>query len=339
VRSLCVKVPKGNGEAVRKELLEKGWLDISLKVKRNDGQILFPVLDERASSLGLPILEDDFEERPLMETDYKRLVDVPEGLREVLPTAFDVIGDVGIIRLPDELLPYAQAIGEGLRKAFPRLRCVSLDRGVKGELRVRDLEVIAGERDTETVHLEYGMKLLVDPAKMYFNPRLANERRRVASLVKDNERVIDMFAGVGPFSIMIAKLAHPQMVFAIDLNHDAVEYMKRNLELNKVQRVIPIEGDAREVLFELPHADRIIMNLPHSAVDFFHDALSRLNLGGTIHFYHICERDEIEAVLEGMCLEAGGSGVKVEVVRLEELKSYSPSMSVFAADLLLADWA
>jgi tRNA (guanine37-N1)-methyltransferase len=339
VRSLCVKVPKGKGEAVRKELLQQGWLDISLKVRREGGHIMFPVLDERASALGHPVCEEDFEDRPLAETDYKRLVDLPDGLREMLPTSFDVIGDVGIIKLPDELLPYSKEVGEGLRKAFPRLRSVALDQGVKGELRVRDLQVIAGEEDTETTHLEYGIKLLVDPAKTYFNPRLANERMRVASLVKDQERVIDMFAGVGPFSIMIAKRAHPQMVFAIDLNHDAVEYLKRNLELNKVHKVQPIEGDAREVLFELPHADRIIMNLPHSAVEFFHDALSRLNMGGTIHLYHICEREEIDQVLEGLCRESCGAGVKVEVVRLEELKSYSPSLSVFSADLLLADWA
>jgi len=339
VRSLCVKVPKGKGEAVRKELLQRGWLDISLKVRRDDGLILFPILEEEASALGYAVSEEDFEERPLAETDYKKLVDVPDELKEELPTSFDVIGDVGIIKLAEELLPYAKEIGEGLKRAFPRLRCVALDQGVKGELRVRDLRVIAGEQSTETVHLEYGIKLWVDPAKTYFNPRLANERMRVASLVKDEERIIDMFAGVGPFSIMIAKKAKPQMVFAIDLNHDAVEYMRRNIELNHAQRIVPIEGDAREVLCELPCADRIIMNLPHSAKGFFHDALSRLNLGGTVHFYHICESDEIDALLEGLCTEACGTGVRLEVVRLEELKSYSPSMSVFSADLLLADWS
>lgn len=339
MRSLCVKVPKGKGEAARKELLEGGWLDVSLKVRRDGGSVLFPVTGGGASGLGYPISEEDFEERPLGETDYKRLVDVPPGLKETLPTSFDAIGDVGIIKLPDELLPYSREVGEGLRKAFPRLRSVALDKGVKGELRVRELEVIAGDSSTETVHLEYGIRLIVDPARTYFNPRLANERRRVASLVRDGERVIDMFAGVGPFSIMIAKHARPQVVFAIDLNHDAVEYMRRNIELNRAAGVVPIEGDAREVLYELPHADRIIMNLPHSARDFFHDALSRLNLGGTIHFYHICERDEIDGVLEGMRDEARGTGVEVEVARLEELKSYSPSMSVFSADLLLADWS
>jgi tRNA (guanine37-N1)-methyltransferase len=80
------------------------------------------------------------------------------------------------------------------------------------------------------------------------------------------------------------------------------------------------------------------MNLPHSALDFFHDALTRLNPKGTIHLYHICDRSEIEGAVERLILEARGAGVRLEVARREELKTYSPSMSVYALDLVLADW-
>lgn len=339
MRSLCLKVPKGKGEQVRKKLLEGDLLDISLKVRREDDHILFPVKAEAAASLGYEMAEEEFEERELAESDYKGLVDVPEGLRPMLPTSFDVVGDVAIVKLPDELLPYSKVIGKALRSAFPRLRTVALDKGVKGELRVRDLEVISGGPGTETTYTEYGIKLIVDPAKTYFNPRLSNERRRVASLVRPGEVVIDMFAGVGPFAIMIAKHSSPAVVYAIDLNPDAVEYMRRNIELNRAEKVVPIEGDAREALFLLPCADRMIMNLPHSARHFFHDALTRLNLGGTIHMYHICERSEIDAVVEELSSEAQGTGVKLKVARKEELKTYSPSMSVFSLDLVLADWS
>ena len=338
MRSLCVKVPRGKGETVRKILLERGLLDRSLKVKRENGSILFPVNSEEARALGHEVLEEEFEARPLVETDYKRAVAIPAELKSVLPTSFDVIGDVAIIKLPDELLPFSKEIGEGLRKVFPRLRSIALDRGVKGELRVRDLEVIAGDESTETTCTEYGLKLLVDPAKTYFNPRLANERRRVASLVKQGEKVVDMFAGVGPFSIMIAKHAWPEIVYAIDLNKDAVEYMRKNIALNKVQRVVPIEGDARTVLLDLPCADRIIMNLPHSARDFFQDALTRLNIGGTIHFYHISAKEDVQRMLDKLIRDAKGMGVRVEMARKEELKTYSPSTSIYSIDLVLADW-
>jgi len=321
---------------VRKKLLEGDLLDISLKVKRDGDHILFPVSSEGASSLGYELVEDDFEERELAESDYKDIVEVPEELRPLLPTSFDVIGDVAIIKMPDELLPYKEEIGRGLRRACPRLTAVATDRGVKGELRVRDLEVIAGGPSTETLHTEYGIKLLVDPAKTYFNPRLSNERYRIAKLVRKGEVVIDMFAGVGPFAIMIARHASPEVVYAIDLNPDAVDYMRRNIALNRADSVVPICDDAREVIRALPPADRIIMNLPHSAIDFLPDALAKLRWEGIVHLYHICERDDVDRATERMMVLAKGVGT-ISISRREELKTYSPSMSVFAFDLRLSD--
>lgn len=337
MRSLCLKVPKGKGEQVRKKLLEGDMLDITLKVRRENDHILFPVISERAASLGYDLEEEDFEQRELADTDYKDMVEVPEDLRSLLPTSFDMVGEVAIIKIPDQLLPYKERIGLALRKAFPRLTTVALDKGVKGELRVRDLEVIAGGPGTETIHTEYGIKLLVDPSKTYFNPRLSNERFRVAKLVREGEVVIDMFAGVGPFSIMIARHASPKAVYAIDLNRDAVEYLRRNIELNRALTVKPIQGDARDEIRKLPQADRIIMNLPHSAREFLRDALMHLRPNGTIHLYQICDRGEFEDLAESIIDEADGMGFNISLARLEELKTYSPSMSVYALDLLLLE--
>ncbi len=339
MRSLCLKSPKEEAESIRKKLLQYGILDQSLRIKHEDDFVIFPITSADILGIELEAGEDDFEPREMVETDYTKLVELPKRLKCLLPTSFDVIGDVAIIKLPDELLPYSAEIGKAFLEASPRLRSVALDRGVKGEWRVRDLEVIGGERDTETSHTEYGARFLVDPSKAYFNPRLANERRRIASLVRNGERVIDMFAGVGPFAIMIAKYADPEAVFAIDLNPEAFSYLQKNIALNKIKKVVPLLGDSRDLIYELPCADRIIMNLPHSARDFFHDALCRLNMGGTIHFFTISDREGIDSEVEEMRLEAIGSGVRVEVSRKEELKTYSPSMSVYSLDLLLADWA
>ncbi|QLH74416.1 MAG: class I SAM-dependent methyltransferase family protein [Methanomassiliicoccales archaeon] len=338
VRSLCVKVPKGEGESVRKKLIEKGILDIGLRIVRTDTHILIPVLKEPEDIGVFEISEEEFEERDLSEGDYKALADIPEELQGLLPTSFDTIGDIGIIRLPDALLPYKRQVGDAMRKALPRLRMVALDGGVKGEHRVRELTNISGEGEMETVHQEYGLRLHVDPSKVYFNPRLANERMRVAKLVTPGEMVVDMFTGVGPFAIMIAKYSKASTVFAIDINHDAVEYLKRNIVANRATNVVPIEGDSRQVIFEIPCSDRIVMNLPHSAREFYADALTRLNFGGTLHLYHICEKGEIDDVMRSLAGDAMGMGVKVEIVRYEELKTYSPSSSVFSIDLKLLDW-
>jgi tRNA (guanine37-N1)-methyltransferase len=338
VRTICLKVPRGEAEFTRKKLLSLGLLDIARRIQGEGDFIFLPVRPGEMPDLEYEAVERDLEERELAETDYRALVDVPPDMRERLPASFDVIGDVAIVRLDDDLAGLAPKIGSALMKTYPRLRTVALDRGVKGELRVRDLEVVAGEDRTETVHTEYGIRLLIDPAKVYFNPRLSNERRRIASLVREGETVVDMFAGVGPFSIMIAKYACPEIVYAMDLNHDAVEYLGENVRMNKVANVVPIEGDSRQLVFDVPCADRIIMNLPHTAREFFHDALTRLKLGGTIHFYTICDREDIEPILERLVTEAAGMGVIVAVLRHEELKTYSPSMSVFSADIGLVDW-
>ncbi|HUT27419.1 MAG TPA: class I SAM-dependent methyltransferase family protein [Methanomassiliicoccales archaeon] len=335
MRSLSVRVRKGEGESVRKKLLEDGLLNQSLYVEKDQDHLYLPVTAR--PDVG-EVEEREFRERERDERDYKVLSQVPEELRALLPTSFDTLGDIAIIRLPDELIPHAKTIGDALMLAFPRLRSVFMDHGVAGELRVRDLEVISGEDRSETVHVEYGLRFKIDPRKAYFNPRLATERRRVASLVREGELVVDMFSGVGPFAIMIAKTARPSLVYAIDLNPEAVELMKDNVQLNKVDRVVPLEGDARQWVFDLPCADRVIMNLPHTAKDFFADALTRLKMGGVMHFYHICEKDEFPAVLDELITQARGMGVEVQVLRSEELKTYSPSASVFSADLLLIGW-
>jgi tRNA (guanine37-N1)-methyltransferase len=338
VRSISLKVPRGEAEFTRKKLLAEGLLDIGLRIRRDENFIYLPITSDRAGELGYEIVKVELDEREVAETDYRELVQASPEERERLPTSFDIIGDVAIIRLDEEQEALAPHVGKALMTVFPRLRTVALDKGVKGELRVRDLQVVAGEPKTETVHTEYGIRLLIDPTKVYFNPRLSNERRRIASLVQEGEVVVDMFAGVGPFSIMIAKYADPAVIYAMDLNHDAVEYMRMNVQLNKTPKVVPLEGDSRQLVFDVPPADRIIMNLPHSARDFFHDALTRLKLGGVIHFYTICERGDIEPILERLVVEAFGMGVRIVILRHEELKTYSPSMSVFSADIGLVEW-
>ena len=136
---------------------------------------------------------------------YRKIVDVPKDIYHLLPTSFDIVGQVALIKLPDELLQYKNKIGEALLKTHSNLQTVLRDKGVQGEFRVRDIEIIAGIPCTLTLHTEYGIKLLVDLWEVYFSPRLAKERYRIAKLVDHGEVVVDMFAGVGPFSIKIAK--------------------------------------------------------------------------------------------------------------------------------------
>ena len=295
-----------------------------------------PILSRDVDS-AYEIIESDLETQDKIETDYKKIVDLPDDLKDMLPASYDVIGEVIVIKLEDPLIPYESEIGEALLRTHPNIRTIAEDKGVKGELRVRDLKIIAGENGTETVHTEYGIRLLLDPKYVYFNPRLSTERHRIASLVKDDEIVVDMFAGVGPFSIMISKYAKPKFIAAMDLNPYAIDYLKKNIELNKIENITPLEGDSSAMIHDLPPADRIIMNLPHSAHEFFYDALTCLNPGGVIHFYTICERDQIDTFFMRLSMQARSMGSRITIERLEELKTYSPTMSVYSADIRFSE--
>jgi tRNA (guanine37-N1)-methyltransferase len=160
---------------------------------------------------------------------------------------------------------------------------------VEGVYRLRDFEVIAGVEKTATIHREYGCLYHIDLAKAYFSPRLSNEHNRVASQVKEGETVVDMFAAVGPFSILIAKKSENVKVYAIDVNPDAIEFLKRNVSVNRVEnKVVPILGDVRQVVREqlIGVADRVIMNLPEKAIEHVDVACRAIKpKGGIIHYY------------------------------------------------------
>ena len=326
----CIKVPKPEGNPVRIRLKEEGILNTDAKIRADGDYLFIPILSE--SFEGYEVTDEDLEIIEHQETDYRNLL--PEEIREILPNSFDNIGDVLVVKLVDELLPMKHEIGDALLKVSSSTRAVFLDHGVKGELRIRDLELIAGTGGSETRHRESGVTLMTDPAKVYYNPRLATERERVASLVKNGEVIIDMFAGVAPFPLTICRYARPKIVYAIDLNHDAVEYMKKNIKLNRFDNIVAMEGDARELIKDLPEADRVIMNLPQIAQEFLPDALMKTKVGGTVHMHKIMGREESDDVVKALIDEMNSKGLSCRLQEKRELKTYSPSASVYVLDIV-----
>ena len=206
------------------------------------------------------------------------------------------------------------------------------DYGVKGDFRIRDLEKIAGEGTSETVHKEFGVKLYTDPSKVYFNPRLSSERSRIAGLVKDGEIVIDMFAGVAPFGTVIGKLAKPSVIYSIDLNPEAEHFARMNAEKNHIDCIQPMTGDSSVLIKDLPEADHIIMNLPQIADQFLGVAMDKLKKGGTAHMYKIIEREQFPDFCGDLIILMKARGHNIGI-RSSELKTYSPTMSVYSMDI------
>ena len=218
-----------------------------------------------------------------------------EEENEQLISAFDQIGDIIVVRIPDSLVSKKQIIGKTLLEQVSTANSVFYQSSpVEGDFRTRKLEVIAGEDKTQTEYKENGCRFIVDVEKAFFSPRLSTERERIAGLVKDGEVIINMFGGVGMFSVLAAKNMSCT-VYNIDLNPVAAQLCKENVQINKLKgEVISLNGDATEVINEqlVGKADRVLMLLPERSDEFLDAALTGLKDEGIIHYYSHMHADK-----------------------------------------------
>ncbi|MFB5636802.1 MAG: class I SAM-dependent methyltransferase family protein [Nitrosarchaeum sp.] len=212
-----------------------------------------------------------------------------------LISSFDQIGDIIIVRIPDSLLTKKKLIGETLLNEVKVAKSVFYQASaVEGDFRTRNLEILAGEDKTETEYKEFGCKFTVDVENAFFSPRLSTERERISNLVQDGEVVVNMFAGVGMFSIMIAK-KKKCTVYSIDINPVAAKLCEKNILSNKiVGDIISINGDASNVIQEQLEnkSDRTLMLLPERSDEFLESAIKATKSGGIIHYYSHIHADK-----------------------------------------------
>jgi tRNA (guanine37-N1)-methyltransferase len=349
-RSLCVRVQKMHGEgtlilASRLKLVGK-----ELEIKRIEGFICIPLV-RRPSELEFRELENQaaeakvltcvFREKPKRTTTLAELLDgkLASNLLASLPRSADIVGNIAIVEIPAELEAYKPVVGEAILRLNKNVRTVLAKAGaVSGTYRLRGFSIIAGEENTVTVHKEYGCQYYVDLSKAYFSPRLSHEHNRVASLVREGETVIDMFAGVGPFAIQIARRVKGVRVYAVDANPYAIEFLKKNARLNRVEnKVVPILGDAKVVVSERLHGagDRVIMNLPETAKDFICVACDALKpAGGKVHFYgFVTASESLEKMQYGFADAVDRCGRKVAgILRSRLVRATAPYEWQFVLD-------
>ncbi|MEM0357419.1 MAG: class I SAM-dependent methyltransferase family protein [Candidatus Bathyarchaeia archaeon] len=327
----CLKVPKVYGEKIITTAYKLGIIDKELEIQRNSTYIYVPLtrkpqVDEleklKEHSSIIEVSTCIFPERRKQpKTIHEVLEDkMPPHLLACLPRAMDFVGDIAIVEIPPELEAYKAEIGNAILQVHKNVRTVLAKAGaIKGEHRLREFTVIAGQAKTETIHKEHGCIFYIDLARAYFSPRLSNEHMRVASAVKEGETIIDMFSGVGPFAILIAKTHVNVKVYAIDINPNAIEFLKKNVRLNRVDsKVHPILGDARQVVEQQLRgvADRVIMNLPEKAIEFTGTACEALKPeGGIIHFYSFVKGSEgLENLKAQFTAEVQKSGRNVKKI-------------------------
>ncbi|MCK4555492.1 MAG: class I SAM-dependent methyltransferase family protein [Candidatus Aenigmarchaeota archaeon] len=255
---------------------------------------------------------------------------LPEKDIELIPRAFEVVGDIAIIE-PDDAQKYAKDIANALLQAQKNVHIVLLKTGdVKGKYRIPKYKVLAHkERDfsnvpkwasklqtlTETIHTESGCRLKLDLAKTYFSGKLSGERARITELAKDRENILIMFAGAGPFPIVIAKKRDVKIT-AVEINPDAVIMLKDNVKINRVEdRITILEGDVAKTVPLLEEKfNRIVMPAPKDAPAFLGLALSKIKAGGTIHLYSFAGEEETDCLKKKVLKECKAAGKKCKIL-------------------------
>ena len=275
----CVAVRRERGETARQSLIEADALAEAHEIDVEQGTIYIPV-DPAAVPEGF---RDALTERALPGRNQQT---TPADLLDTEPS-IERLGDIVILDEddPDQARKIAQAV---MDSDLPCETVLNRASPIEGELRVREWDILAGS-ETETVHREYGYGYLLDVADVFFSPRLATERRIVTERVRQGEHVFDMFAGVGPFAVPAADRGAD--VVACDLNEQAITYLEENARRNDVvDRVEARQGNVREISTEWAGwADRIVMNLPHSADEFLETAVRLAGDDCTIHYYDITD--------------------------------------------------
>jgi tRNA (guanine37-N1)-methyltransferase len=350
MQSLKISLPAV--DEVRKIIMDMEIMDMDHRIKPEKDYgyigITSPVSDEEIEKMKEEVIKVKkvrklLNGRPLeievVDKELELIPRYPHSVREMLQgkltdqeitdlrNSFDIIGNIVIVEIPDNLLEHKELIGETTLKFTKRKSVYMKKSPIKGVTRVRDIEFICGVNNPVTIHKEQKIRLKLDVSKVYFSPRLTSERKRIREITDDGEKILDMFCGVGPFSIVIAS-RNKVDITAVDINDVAIDYLKENIRLNKLQgKIHPICGDINKVASEQLEGekfDRLIMNLPGTAYEFLDTAFSLVAQEGIIHYYefaHDCNegREKLER-------KAAEHGMTVTIERCHKVRSTSPGM-------------
>lgn len=334
---LGARVHKEKAEELRHALARSRLVDKTKAIVEDGPFVVIPLVappdDEVIKGFGAGFVEADFPSRKARTDpidDIRAAAKVPAELKSLLPSKWELFGDVGVIRLNKRLEPHSAEVAEAYASVLGLKTVLQDTGGIAGELREPVTKVLFGS-DTVTKHLENGIVYKFDAARIMFSSGNMEERIRMAEIECDGETVVDMFAGIGYFSLPLTVYQRPREVIACEINPVAHSYLVENICLNKVENVVePVLGDNRNLPGESV-ADRVIMGYVKTTHEFLPAALRLLKDGGVIHYHETCPNELLPERPVKRLVESARGG-KVEVLRLKEIKSYAPGVSHVVLD-------
>ena len=337
-----LRVPRRETSLWRDKLASNGWLADGHGIHKLEDYTGIPLSENAPSQIdGLDIVELEPLTSGPKHWSERISEQIPTSLRDLLPMSHDQIGDVIIVKIPDELRPYSKTIGEAMIAQHPSARIACADNGVKGDFRVRDLSVLASEEteSTRTRVREHGNVFWTDPGLVYYSPRLANERlltlesaKRLSDILGRKISVCDPYAGVGPALVPLTKLSEiVDEIYGSDLNPHAAELLQMNLP-NQNTRC----ADALTLSADLPECcDLLLVNLPHDCIEHLPHLLGLLKKGHevVIRGWAIIPTDS----LEDAEAEIRNHLAQTEVISLEieSKKSYASNIAYVGIEVHL----
>jgi tRNA (guanine37-N1)-methyltransferase len=259
--------------------------------------------------------------------------------RRLLVGAYDVVGDIAIIIVPEPLVAREEEIARAILAGNRRIKVVAKRDGIYGgEFRTIPLKILAGENRKETEVREFGLRLRLNPETVYYSVRSGNERRRIAALVKALESVLVLFSGIAPYPLVISRFSAAREIVGIEKNPAAHAYAAENLRLNRKQTNISLHlGDVREALATLATTfDRVVMPLPTAAEQFLPIALKALRPSGVLHYYALQRIDLFSQAIVSFTAACQAQGRTVKDIRLTRCGHSAPGTFRICLDAVIA---
>jgi tRNA wybutosine-synthesizing protein 2 len=331
-------VPKEEAEDIRRPLVRSRMVRKDIQIEEEGGAVLLPLAEGFEPPRGLAVVEREprfLEVRRHPQEMIARKLSLPASKEALLPQGWEMVGDVLTLRMPAELEEEKQRVAAAYAEVLGA-RAVLLERGiVQGAWRRPQVELAYGS-GTETVHFEGDIRYKLDPGKVMFSSGNFEEKQSMRRLPCAGETVVDMFAGIGYFTLPLAKHAAPRIVWACELNPDSFHYLRENILLNGVEeRVMAVLGDNRH-LPGVRFADRILMGYLGGTAAFLPKAFAMIKQGGTIHFH---ERYGLDQLPEKMLseIEEHSAGRSYQVLGWREVKSFGPATVHIVAEIKVLD--